>query len=82
MLSRSPSHSAYALPGTTLCVLGHGGPADLVAACPELVLTIPEPATERLFDTEVLLSSIVADDVRSRVAAYLLRLPGSTGVDG
>lgn len=82
VLSRSPSHSAYALPGTTLCALGYEDLAELIAACPGLVLTMLETATERLLDTEVLLSSIVADDVRARVAAYLLRLPGPTGADG
>ncbi len=82
LLRRRPAHSAYALPGTTLCSLPHADVHELSTACPALVLAMLAAATDRLLETESLLSSMVADDVLTRLALYLLRLPGGPDTDG
>lgn len=82
LLGRRPVHSAFALPGTALCTLPHADFHELSTACPGLVLAMLAAATDRLLETESLLSSMVADDVLTRLAFYLLRLPGAPDAEG
>lgn len=77
ILRDRPAHSAYAMPGTRLCVISLADFDALAAAHPSLVWSLLETAQRRLLATELLLSSQVADDVLTRLVSFLLSLPGT-----
>lgn len=77
VLRHHPVHSAFAAPGTRLCVIPHAEFAALIAAHPSMLRAMLESAHQRLLATELQLASQVTDDVLTRLVAYLLGLPGT-----
>lgn len=71
-----PDHSATALEEGTMCVFRHGDLGRLVEQHPSIGLRMLQGVTRRLEETETRLASVISGDVSSRLATYLLSLPG------
>lgn len=74
---RAPDNHATALDECRLCVFRHDDLRVLIGKHPEIALRMLATISARLSDTEHRLSSLTSHDVESRVADYLLGLPGS-----
>ncbi len=74
---RAPEDYATALDECGLCVFHHDDLRALISTHPEIALRMLATVSARLSDTERRLSSLTSHGVESRMAAYLLDLPGS-----
>ena len=77
-----PDHAAEALVHTELCVFRHADLGHLVEKHPSIGLRMLEGVSKRLDETEARLASVVSGNVSSRLADYLLSLPGKPGPQG
>jgi len=66
-----------ALDDSRMCVLDHSDLAALLRDYPDISQRMLRALSDRLSSVERLLAAITSSDVSSRVAAYLLDLPGS-----
>lgn len=71
-----PDHEATALGAGSLCVFRHADLEQLVEQHPSIGLRMLQGVTRRLAETEARLASVISADVSSRLANYLLSLPG------
>ncbi len=69
-------HQATALEDGSMCVFRHADLGRLIAAHPSIGLRMLQDVSRRLEETEARLSAATTGDVSSRVAGYLLSLPG------
>ncbi|TQM57948.1 Crp/Fnr family transcriptional regulator [Humibacillus xanthopallidus] len=74
---RAPEDHAMALDDCQLCVFRHDDLRTLINRHPQIALRMLATVSARLSDAEQRLSSLTSHDVESRVADYLLGLPGS-----
>ena len=72
-----PEDHAVALDESRLCVFRHEDLEALIRAHPEIGLRMLAVVSERLSDAEHRLHSLTSRDVESRLAEYLLGLPGT-----
>ena len=72
-----PDDYATALDECQLCVFRHDDLEALIRKHPEIGLRLLSTVSARLSDTEHRLSSLTSRDVESRLADYLLALPGT-----
>ncbi len=72
-----PDDYATALDECQLCVFRHDDLEALITQHPEIGLRMLATVSERLSDTEHRLNSLTSRDVESRLAEYLLGLPGT-----
>ena len=77
LTDRAPDDYATALDECRLCVFRHDDLRVLISEHPEIALRMLATVSARLSETEHRLSSLTSHDVESRVADYLLGLPGS-----
>ena len=71
-----PDHYATALEAGSMCVFRHADLGRLVEQHPSIGLRMLHGVTRRLAETEARLASAISEDVSSRLASYLLSLPG------
>lgn len=72
-------HQASALEAGSMCVFRHADLGRLIAAHPSIGLRMLQDVSRRLEETETRLAAATTGDVSSRVAGYLLSLPGRRG---
>ena len=72
-----PDDYATVLDECQLCVFRHDDLEALIRKYPEIGLRLLSTVSARLSDTEHRLSSLTSRDVESRLADYLLALPGT-----
>lgn len=72
----SPDHLATALEAGSMCVFRHADLGRLVDQHPSIGTRMLQAVTRRLEETEARLASLISADVSSRLAGYLLSLPG------
>ena len=77
-----PDHTAQALVQTELCVFRHADLGRLIEKHPSIGLRMLQGVIKRLDDTEARLASIVSGNLSSRLADYLISLPGKPGPQG
>lgn len=77
-----PDHAATAIDDAELCVFHHADLGELLQRHASIGLRMLQGVSVRLEQAEARLSAVVSGDVSSRVADYLLSLPGRTGPDG
>lgn len=77
-----PDHTAEAYAGTELCVFRHADLGRLLEKHPSIGLRMLEGVSQRLDDTEARLASVISGSVSSRLADFLLSLPGKPGAEG
>lgn len=82
LTGRPPNHYATATEPGSLCVFRHADLGRLVRAHPSIGLQMLKDVSGRLQDTESRLVSVISGDVSSRLADYLLSLPGSPVTEG
>lgn len=82
LTGRPPNHRATAVDASQLCVFRHEDLGRLVRAHPSIGLRMLQTVSSRLQETESRLVSVIAGDVSSRLAGYLLSLPGTPGDGG
>lgn len=75
-------HQASALEAGSMCVFRHADLGRLLAAHPSVGLRMLQDVSRRLEETEARLAAATTGDVSSRVAGYLLSLPGRRGEGG
>lgn len=78
LTGRPPNHRATAIDPGQLCVFRHEDLDRLVRAHPSIGLRMLQAVSGRLQETESRLVSVISGDVSSRLAEYLLSLPGTT----
>lgn len=71
-----PDHDATALEEGSMCVFRHADLGRLVEQHPSIGLRMLQGVSRRLEETEARLASVITADVSSRLASYLLSLPG------
>lgn len=71
-----PDHFAVALEAGSMCVFRHADLGRLVRQHPSIGLRMLQGVSRRLQETEARLAAVISGDVSSRLAAYLLSLPG------
>lgn len=71
-----PDHFATALEPGSMCVFRHRDLSALIGEHPSIGLRMLQGVSRRLEETEARLASVISGDVTSRLAAYLLSLPG------
>ncbi|MDO5738613.1 MAG: Crp/Fnr family transcriptional regulator [Ornithinimicrobium sp.] len=71
-----PDHFAVALEPGSMCVFRHLDLDRLLKQHPSIGLQMLQDVSRRLDETESRLASVISDDVSSRLADYLLSLPG------
>lgn len=71
-----PDHFATALEEGSMCVFRHADLGRLVKRHPSIGLRMLQGVSRRLEETEARLASVISADVSSRLASYLLSLPG------
>lgn len=76
LTGRSPDQFATALEPGSMCVFRHADLARLVRAHPSIGFAMLQGVSRRLAETEARLASLISGDVSSRLAGYLLSLPG------
>ncbi|HPE12727.1 MAG: Crp/Fnr family transcriptional regulator [Candidatus Nanopelagicales bacterium] len=74
---RRPDDYAIALDECRLCVFRHDDLEALIKEHPEIGLRMLAAVSQRLSNAERRLNSLTSRDVESRVADYLLHLPGT-----
>lgn len=79
LTGRSPDHAAEAIVDTQLCVFRHADLGRLAEKHPSIGLRMLQGVSKRLADTEERLASVISGNVVSRLADYLLSLPGKRG---
>lgn len=72
-----PDHLATALEPGSMCVFRHADLGRLVQRYPSIGLRMLQAVSRRLDETEARLAAVTSADVGSRLAGYLLSLPGS-----
>ncbi|MBN9608019.1 MAG: Crp/Fnr family transcriptional regulator [Actinobacteria bacterium] len=77
-----PDHFATALEAGSMCVFRHADLDRLVRIHPSIGLTMLQTVSRRLVETENRLVSVISGDVSSRLADYLLSLPGRVDAAG
>ncbi|WEV77846.1 Crp/Fnr family transcriptional regulator [Janibacter cremeus] len=77
LTGRTPDHFATALEPTSMCTFRHEDLEQLVRTHPSIVLRMLADVSRRLGDAETRLTALISGDVSSRLADYLLSLPGS-----
>src|SRR5690625_399484 len=77
-----PDHTAEAIVDTQLCVFRHSDLGHLTKKHPSIGLRMLQGVSQRLVDTEERLASVISGNVGSRLADYLLSLPGKSGSRG
>ncbi len=77
-----PDHAAEAVSNTQLCVFRHADLGRLAEKHPSIGLRMLQGVSRRLADTEARLASVISGSVGSRLADYLLSLPGKHGPQG
>lgn len=77
-----PDHFATALEPSSMCVFRHADLGRLVDQHPSIALRMLQGVSRRLAQTESRLAAAVSGDVTSRLAEYLLSLPGKNTEDG
>lgn len=77
LTGRNPDHFATALEAASMCTFRHEDLDQLVRTHPSIVLRMLEVVSRRLGDVESRLTALISGDVSSRLADYLLSLPGS-----
>lgn len=77
LTGRIPDHFATALEAASMCTFRHEDLEQLVRTHPSIVLRMLEAVSRRLGDAESRLNALLSGDVSSRLADYLLSLPGS-----
>lgn len=82
LTGRRPDHFATAIEAGTMCVFRHADLGRLVETYPSIGRRMLEEISRRLADTENRLNAVVSGDVVSRLADYLLSLPGSSTPEG
>ena len=82
LTGQRPDHFATALEPASLCVFRHTDLGRLVRAHPSIGLRMLQDVSGRLHDTEIRLVSLISGNVSSRLADYLLSLPGTPGEEG
>lgn len=75
-------HLAVALEDTSMCVFRHADIASLIGRHPSIGLQMLQAVSLRLAETESRLASVISGDVSSRLANYLLGLPGRRSAGG
>lgn len=76
LTGRRPRHFATALEPGSMCVFRHADLNALVRAHPSIGFRMLQAVSRRLDDTESRLAALISGDVTSRLAGYLLSLPG------
>lgn len=76
LTGRRPHHFATALEPATMCVFRHADLSRLVREHPSVGQRMLEEVSRRLEETENRLTAVVSGDVASRLAEYILSLPG------
>lgn len=69
--------TVVALTDSRMCAFDHADLGSLLRQYPDISSRMLRTLSDRLASTERLLAAITSRDVRTRVAAYLLDLPGS-----
>ena len=82
LTGRNPDHFATALEAASMCTFRHEDLEQLVRTHPSIVVRMLEVVSRRLGDTESRLIALISGDVSSRLADYLLSLPGSPADGG
>lgn len=82
LTGRRPEHFATALEPGTMCVFRHQDLGRLVETYPLIGRRMLEEVSRRLSRTESRLAAVISGDVASRLAEYLLSLPGREGPRG
>lgn len=77
-----PDHSAQALEDAEMCVFRHRDLGALIERKPLIGLRMLEGVSRRLEDTESRLAAVTGGNVGSRLAEYLLSLPGKSIGEG
>lgn len=77
-----PDHFATAVEPSSMCVFRHSDLGKLVGAHPSIALRMLQGVSNRLSQTETRLASVISGDVTSRLAEYLLSLPGKHTEEG
>ena len=82
LTGQRPDHFTTALEPSSMCVFRHADLGKLVGAHPSIALRMLQEVSTRLSQTESRLASVISGDVTSRLAEYLLSLPGKYTEDG
>ena len=82
LTGQRPDHVATAVEPSSMCVFRHADLGRLVSAHPSIAVRMLQAVSERLTQTEARLASVISGDVSSRLAEYLLSLPGRPGDGG
>ncbi len=77
-----PPYSITAMGPSSMCVFRHADLGRLVREHPSIALRMLEELSHRLSQTEARLASVISGDVLSRLAQYLLGLPGQRTAHG
>ena len=75
-----PDHFATVLEAGSMCVFRHADLGRLLEQHPSIGVRMLQGVTRRLVETEARLTSVISTDVSSRLASYLLSLPGRHGL--
>ena len=71
-----PDHFTTAVEASSMCVFRHADLGRLVAAHPSIAVRMLQAVSDRLAQIEARLAAVISGDVTSRLAEYLLSLPG------
>ncbi len=82
LTGEAPHHFTVALEPSTMCVFRHADLERLVRLHPSIGLWMLREVSNRLAQTESRLASLLSGDVTSRLAEYLLNLPGAHTPEG
>lgn len=77
-----PDHHAVALEAGSMCVFRHSDVGGLIGQHPSIGLHMLQEISSRLGEVETRLASVIAGDVSSRLADYLLALPARRTAGG
>ncbi|WP_430867525.1 Crp/Fnr family transcriptional regulator [Demequina aurantiaca] len=77
LLGGQPDHFATAIAAGSLCLFRHADLGRLVEQHPSIGLRMLQEVSRRLGQTEKRLAAAISSDVSSRLARYLLSLPGA-----
>lgn len=77
-----PDHHAVALEAGSMCVFRHSDVGGLIGQHPSIGMHMLQEVSARLGEVEARLASVIAGDVSSRLADYLLALPARRGPGG
>ncbi len=81
MGARESDHFAVTLEDSKICALHRDDVKGFLSSYPAIAVKMLETVSDRLEQTERMVSSLTGDDVERRVASYLMELADASGSD-